>query len=245
VEPSSGNSTSENQNSGDPKVNPSKFTRIAAIFNPEALLRFTFGVLTALLVVGIILIVSRPPSGHPVALRQPPVLVTSTPAPLVVHVVGAVSLPGVYEIPAGGRLQDAIEAAGGLLPNADTQALNLAALLQDGIQLVIPTKLSNLLDSTGSKLGGIDLGSGVGTGTPYADSSTVFTPTPGGLININIAGLAELDSLPGIGPVIAQNIIDYRIMNGPFISIEDIQKVSGIGPSKYEAIKDLITVGGP
>lgn len=153
-----------------------------------------------------------------------------TPLPLVVHVSGAVTQPGVYSMPIGSRVKDAIEAAGGLLPDANIQSLNLAAPLQDGELIWIPTIIkTNPTTSEPDK-------------TPGDDRSLIVTPTPTGLININTATLEELDTLPGIGPFKAQGIIDYRNDHGPFNSIEAIQDVDGIGPVTYEGLKELITV---
>jgi len=175
------------------------------------------GVLTG----GLIWLVSAPPRGAPVDLRPAP-----TPAPLVVHVTGAVAEPGVYDLPAGARVLDALEAAGGLLPEAEPGSLNQAAPLTDGDQVIVA--------AASSEVGSVsDDGPG---------PSSSGAPPPGGLVNINTAGLEELESLPGIGPSIAQRIIDYREANGPFSKTADIVNVSGIGPATFEQIKDRITV---
>lgn len=183
-----------------------------------------FGVLCGLLAAGLILLVSSPPRGVPVSLLPPP-----SPLPLGVHVGGSVAQPGLYSLPPGSRVQDALQAAGGLLPGADVQTLNLAAYVQDGQKLWVPPKAPTPLP----------LPPGVSQATPAAQPAVQIS---NGLVNINTASLAELDTLPGIGPVIAQRIIDYRTKNGPFAMIEDIQKVSGIGPVTYAKLKDLITV---
>jgi competence protein ComEA len=183
--------------------------------------KIAFGVLCGLLGAGVIWLASRPPRGQAITLLSPP-----TPAPIVVHVVGAIARPGVYYLPAGSRVQDAIQAAGGLLPEANSQVLNLAALLQDGGRVSVPTAPPAL-----PPMGTIS--------QPDVRSPTLGIQYP---ININTASLAELDSLPGIGPITAQLIIDYRENKGPFKSIEDIMNVSGIGPKTFEEIKDLITV---
>jgi competence protein ComEA len=183
--------------------------------------KFAIGAVFTLLSVAVIWLVSSQPRGQAITLLPAP-----TPAPLVVHVAGAVVHPGVYQLPAGSRVQDAIQAAGGLLPEADTQALNLAALLQDGEQISIPFVQPTLpaLEAP-----------------PRA--APLPTPQAGKLININTATQAELESLPGIGPSLAQQIIAYRKANGPFATIEDIIDVPGIGPKTFEKIKGLITVG--
>jgi len=190
-------------------------------------------VLGGLLAAGVINLIASPPRGEPVQLLPPP-----TPAPILVHVTGAVAEPGVYELPPDSRVQHALQAAGGLLPEADSRGLNLAAKLEDGAQITIgtrpPTGTPNP-DPTGG-------GSSVILPTPTA-SRDPATPDPQAVIDINTATQAELETLPGIGPVTAQKIIDYRTENGPFQTIEDIQNVSGIGPATFDKIKDRITVG--
>jgi competence protein ComEA len=176
------------------------------------------GVMAGFVLAGVLVYVSRAPAGEPIVLQAAP-----TKAPLAVHVIGAVPRPGLYEFAEGARVQDAIDAAGGLLASASADSLNLAALLEDGQQLDIPY--------------------GAGS-APAATEAPVATEPPAiGLVNINTASLAELDTLPGIGPTTAQKIIDWRTQNGNFSTIEDIMKVSGIGPATFENIKDLITVG--
>lgn len=187
----------------------------------RTVLKILIGVLAGFMLAGVLLLISRSPKGTDIPLVPAP-----TAQPIVVHVVGAVPRPGVYEFPKGARVRDAILAAGGLLTDADVGIINMAALLQDGQRLEIPS-----LSGT--------------PGTP----STVTTPAAGttpapnaDLIDINKASLEQLDTLPGIGPTTAQKIIDYRTTNGPFQRIEDIMNVSGIGPSTFDKIKNLITV---
>ena len=195
------------------------------------------GVLAGFILAGGIFIVTRVPAGKPIALEPSP-----TKAPIEVHVVGGVVRPGVYELPEGSRVKDAIEAAGGLLVDADPGSMNLAAKVEDGQQLQIPGG-----ESSASGLAGT---SGGGTG-PFqvipTPASAAASPTPrANLLDINTATLAELDSLPGIGPTTAQSIINYRNANGPFSQIEDIQNVPGIGRSTYDQIQDYIMVSpGP
>ncbi len=144
---------------------------------------------------------------------------------VVVDVGGAVVEPGVVELDAGSRVTDAIEAAGGLAPDADCTTLNQAQLLQDGQKVYVP------------KEGEVEL-----AGTS-ADSRTQGAgQTTTALVNINTATLDELDALPGVGPATAQAIIDDREANGPFASAEDIMRVSGIGEKKYEKLKGSICI---
>lgn len=182
------------------------------------------GVLAGFVLAGVLVYVSRAPAGAPIVLLPAP-----TKAPVAVHVVGAVPRPGLYEFAEGARVQDAIDAAGGLLTDANVASVNLAALLEDGQQLDIPYREGFVPteDTT------VDL----------PTSTEVPTPDPNvDLVNINTATAEELDTLPGIGPTTAQKIIDYRTTNGPFATIEDIMNVSGIGISTFEDMKDLITV---
>jgi competence protein ComEA len=182
------------------------------------------GVMAGFVLAGVLVLVSRAPAGNPITLQAAP-----TDAPIAIHVIGAVPRPGLYEFPKGARVQNAIDAAGGLLVGANTDVLNLAALLEDGQQLDIPFA-AGVQEAPLA----IELPSSV---TPTA----VVNPNID-LININTATLEEFDSLPGIGPTTAQKIVDYRDANGPFAAIEDIMNVSGIGPATFEDIKGLITV---
>jgi competence protein ComEA len=131
----------------------------------------------------------------------------------VVYVSGAVNKPGLYKIAPGSRVIDAINAAGGLALGADANRVNLAQAVRDGLQIHVPV-----------------------VGAPAAP------PGEAGKVSINAAGAGELEKLPGIGPVLAQRILDYRKANGPFRAIGDLKKVTGIGDSKYDQIKDKITL---
>jgi competence protein ComEA len=154
----------------------------------------------------------------------------------VVDVAGAVPRPGVYEFPDGARVKDAIQAAGGLLAEADKSTLNLAAPLADGQRLDIPY-LSGMQPTPEPFSFSPGIG-GAANGTTGGQSSNT-----GELIDINNASLEELETLPGIGQSLAQAIIDYRNEFGPFFAIEDIMFVDGIGPATFEDIKNMITVG--
>jgi len=186
-----------------------------------------------LLAAGVIYLVASQPRGKTITLLPPP-----TPAPILVHVLGAVAQPGIYSLPTKSRVQDAIEAAGGLLPMANAQALNLAAFLQDAEQVVVPTQVPSPSPTQAySNPQSAPQPSQDNQPPPPKSTTTV-------LININTASIEELDTLPGIGPVTAEKIIAYREEHGPFPTIEAILDVSGIGPVKFEGMKDLITVGG-
>lgn len=177
---------------------------------------------------GFLFFITTQPKGEPVKLAPPP-----TPAPLLIHVTGAVANPGVYALPDGARVQDALTAAGGLSPEADVGLINLAAFLEDGQQVWAPWK------HVGSDPG--QRGESIPNQTEEEPSES--TPPPVKPLNINIASQSELESLPGIGSVIARRIIEYRLEFGPFEKIEEIQAVEGIGEAKFDQIKDSITVG--
>jgi len=161
-----------------------------------------------------------PPSGAVSASASPGA--SAAPAnTIVVDVVGAVRKPGVYDFAQGARVVDAVRQAGGFLPDAEPQAINLARPLVDGEQIVVPKK------------GETPAGPATGGGAAQQ---------PGGKVNINNASVSDFDGLPGIGPVLAQKIVDYRDQHGPFHSVQDLMKVSGIGQKKFDSLKDLITV---
>jgi competence protein ComEA len=157
---------------------------------------------------------------------------------ILVHVAGAVARPGVYRLPRGSRVADAVEKAG---PTAEAHmdAINLAAALTDGQKVIVPAKEAASPAGMGSA--GTDAGRSNPFAVPAGGSSAGGKTATAALVNINTADAAQLDTLPGIGPALAQRIIQYRETNGPFQSIEDIKNVSGIGDKKYEALKDLIS----
>lgn len=142
---------------------------------------------------------------------------------IAIHVSGAVLNPGVYELPEGSRANDAIEAAGGASEDAVPDALNLARVLSDGEQIIVPTVEEQERLEEAAVAG--------------------QTLDAGGKVNINTATVEQLDSLPGVGESTAKKIIADREENGPFGSPEDLKRVSGIGDKKYEDLADLITVG--
>jgi competence protein ComEA len=195
-----------------------------------------FGVIGGLLGAGLLYLVTRPVRGEAIQLLPLP-----TSMPLSVHVSGAVLHPGVYSLTEGCRVGQAVEAAGGALPEADPGPINLAAFVQDGERIWIPFK--TLPTPTGEvSLPGTRSGE---IGSPGGEQLLDPAEAPSGPVNINTASQADLESLPGIGPVIAGRIIAFRQENGPFTRIEEIQDVSGIGLATYEKIKELISVSGP
>lgn len=162
---------------------------------------------------------------------------------LVVHICGAVSAPGVYELPAGSRIIDAVEAGGGFLPEADEACCNLAEEIVDGCQIYIMTKTESCADGQTEKKAGIQT-------SPDSDMQTTdinmrsnsATALDNGLVNLNTADVAALMTLPGIGESRAKAIISYREQHGAFAKIEDIMKISGIKQAAFSKIKDKITV---
>ena len=156
---------------------------------------------------------------------------------IVVHITGEVKKEGVIYLKRGARIVDAIKEAGGETKEADLSQVNLAYELQDGQKIYIPNKNEKISQYIIGKNGETMNDNSANTG----NESTSYNKEEA-KVNINTASQAELDSLPGIGPALAQRIIYFRVENGNFNSIEDIQNVKGIGDSKYEDIKDKIVV---
>jgi competence protein ComEA len=174
-------------------------------------------------VVGFTVWRSRP---HAEPVRPPPVLAAASASPssapaLVVAVTGKVRRPGVVTLPSGARVIDALRAAGGPLPGADLTTLNLARKVADG-ELV----------AVGVPGAPADTGAAGGGGPA----------TTGGKVNLNTATLEQLDGLPGVGPVLAQRILDWREANGPFTTVDQLREVTGIGDAKYGDLKEQVTV---
>jgi competence protein ComEA len=145
---------------------------------------------------------------------------------LVVHVVGAVRRPGLLRLPEGARVADAVARAGGATRKADLAGLNLAAPLVDGVQVLVPLRVTT--------------GAG-GAPAEAAPAEPGAAGGPGGTLSLATATAEELDGLPGVGPVTAQRIIDYRTEHGPFRSVDDLDAVPGIGPTRVEQLRDLVT----
>lgn len=139
---------------------------------------------------------------------------------LVVHVAGAVLRPGLYRLPDGSRVDDAIAEAGGAKPRAALELVNLAAPVADGQQVLVPLRGSDQASAAGGAV------SGAGAA--------------GGMVHLNSATLEQLDQLPGVGPVTAQQILDYRAANGAFRSVDELDAVPGIGPARLEQLRPLV-----
>lgn len=162
---------------------------------------------------------------------------------LVVHICGAVSAPGVYELPAGSRIIDAVEAGGGFLPEAEEACCNLAEEIVDGCQIYIMTKSESCADGQTEKKAGIQTSPDSDMQTTDRNARSNSAPAlENGLVNLNTADIAALTTLPGIGESRAKAIISYREQHGAFAQIEDIMKISGIKQAAFSKIKDKITV---
>jgi competence protein ComEA len=188
-------------------------------------------------VVGVAVAIGFTLSGAPDQLEVPPALpaasvsevehpVSATPSaedPIVISVVGRVVTPGLVTVPAGSRVADALAAAGGPEPGARLDSLNLARRLSDGEQLY------------------------VGVPTPVGAEGPAEAPADGGSgttsVDLNSASLAELDTLPGVGPVTAQRILDWRTQHGRFTSVEQLREIEGIGTTRFSKLKDLVVAG--
>lgn len=183
------------------------------------------GCLVVGLVVGALVWLTRQapePADSALPLVEPASITTTTaaPGPVVVHVAGAVHAPGVQRLPAGARVIDAVDAAGGLLADADAGRVNLAAELVDGTQVYVPL---------------------VGE-VPPAPAGETGGDVTGGLIDVNVADAPALETLPGVGPATAAAIIDHRERNGPFVSVDGLLEVRGIGEAKLAQLRDLVRV---
>ena len=161
---------------------------------------------------------SRPGAEIAAIEELAPIVEQVEPAKLIVNVAGKVANPGVYQLPSGARVIDAIQAAGNQLKGVDISDINLARVLVDGEQIL------------------------VGGSKSISNRSVVKKISPENPLDINRATLAQLDTLPGIGPVTAQRIIDYRIKVGRINALDDLKKISGLGGSKFEEIKPLLRI---
>lgn len=197
----------------------------AVEFRPREVLALV-AVGAAVLVVAVVAFLRARPvplasTAEPVAM---PTASASAPAAraIFVHVAGAVRRPGVYEFAEGARVIDALKAAGGATRGADVNAINLARPLADGEQVLVPKR---------------------GEAPPGGGASGASAPgEASGSVNLNTADAGALEALPGIGPVLAQRIVDYRTQHGPFRSVRDLLKIEGIGDKKFASIEPHVTV---
>lgn len=171
----------------------------------------------ALVVAGKLLVPAGAANDGGASPRVPTALRAGAAPPLVVHVVGAVRTPGLYKLRRGARVADAVSNAGGGTAKADLALVNLAAPLSDGQQIVVPTRAPPP--------------TAVGKGEAAVAA---------GPVHLNTATAEQLDALPGVGPVTAQKIIDYRQAHGGFASVDDLDAIPGIGPARLEQLRDLV-----
>jgi competence protein ComEA len=172
--------------------------------------------LVAAVALALLVVAGRTLADAGTANVRPAALVSERPAAapkLVVHVAGAVRRPGLYRLTEGSRVADAVARAGGATAPADTAAINLAAPVADGMQVLVPRRVA-------------------AAGHPAAAA---------GRPSLSSATLAELDALPGVGPVTAQKILDYRAQHGGFRSVDDLDAIPGIGPARIDQLRDLVT----
>lgn len=192
---------------------------------PELQVTRSRALLAAALLVGALFIGGRwfVGSGTATVERSPPVeaveLEAAATPRVVVHVVGAVRRPGLYRLVHGARIADAVRRAGGATRRADLSLVNLAAQVSDGTQVVVPRR--EVVAAEGGETAG---------GEP---------PASGGPVHLNTATLEQLDALPGVGPVTAQKILDYREQHGAFSSVDDLDAIPGIGPARLEQLREL------
>jgi competence protein ComEA len=154
----------------------------------------------------------------PVAASRPAVTAPASPL-VVVHIVGAVRRPGLYRMPEGSRIADAVRRAGGATRKADVALVNLAAPLADGTQILVPARAPPRAASGGAE--------------PEPSA-------PAGPLHLNTATLEELDALPGVGPVTAQKILDFRQQHGAFASVDELDAIPGIGPKRLEQLREMV-----
>lgn len=165
-----------------------------------------------------------PRPAPPLVILTPTARATASPSPLlVVHVIGAVAAPGVYRLASGSRVEQAVAQAGGFTEEADPTSLNLAAAVVDGQQVVVRSRP-------------------VAQATLEAGGAVVASVRSDGRVNLNQATAADLDQLPGIGPVLAQRIVERRQRSGPFQSVEQLRDEKLVPGPTYERVKDLVTV---
>jgi competence protein ComEA len=161
---------------------------------------------------------------------------------VLVHVAGAVRRPGVYRMPAGARVQDAVTSAGGARTTADVHRLNLAAKVADGQQIVIPRRGQRTSSGQAPASPPARAPSTVGAADPSTTPGDGVAGGSGERIDLNSATVAQLETLDGVGPAIAQKIVDWREANGGFRSVDDLAQVAGIGPKKLEAMRPRVGV---
>ncbi len=185
------------------------------------------GLFLGAMALGVVVLISRQSRPAPITIRpaapSPTAAPTETPGPLTVFINGQVANPGVIELPEGSIIQDAIEASGGYTSQADGDVVNLAMPLSNGMHIYVPSADEE-------------------AAIPVVTNGSSSSDSVGNKININTGTVEDLEKLPGIGPVTAQRIIDYRQANGLFQEIEALMNVTGIGLGKFEQIQGLVSL---
>lgn len=195
------------------------------------------GLLIGLLAAGLILLIAQPRQGVPITLMPAPTatatslpLPSRTPQPVLVQIGGAVEEPGVYTLPSGARLEDLIFASGGLTSEADLEQINLTIKLRDGEYYYLPIPGENIPATAANAPNYL----------ANAGNNNFSYP-----LDLNTANQEELESLPGIGPAKAADILAYREINGPFATLEDLANVTGIGEATIDNLRDYLFVDQP
>ncbi|NHC45070.1 DNA-binding protein [Motilibacter sp. K478] len=216
----------------------------ALALSPAAVLALAGVAAAAVVVVALLWGVSRPrPVAVPPRVEQSAAPLSapgpaagtggSAAAVVVVDVAGRVRRPGLVELPGGARVADAIEVAGGTTPGADLRSLNLARRLVDGEQVLVLGKGEAPPAAALPPVGGAPVPGRAGAGVAAG----------GGQLDLNAATVEQFDTLPGVGPVLAQRLIDWRTANGRFSAVEELREVDGIGESRFAELRDLVRVG--
>ncbi|WP_082518145.1 ComEA family DNA-binding protein [Curtobacterium sp. Leaf183] len=186
---------------------------------------------------------TAPPTTEPGAGSGSPAP-SASPAPVVVHVVGAVGRAGLVTLPGGSRVADALDAAGGAGPDADLARVNLARAVVDGERLYVPRTGETEIPATVDGGSGAGAGTGAGGSAPGAGGASApgAGGGPGDVIDLNAADQTALETLPGIGPALAQRILAWRQEHGRFASVQDLLEVNGIGDARFAELEDRVRV---
>ncbi len=205
---------------------------------------YLLGALTTAIVAGIVYLIMRRPDPPPIILHPPPTtaptptpLPTATPPPIVVYVSGSVHKPGLYDLPAGARVGDAVAMAGGFTADAEAGVINQAEKLWDGAQVYIPNH-AEPATAPSPGVSGQTAGNGSSGDAGNETANGAASGAPNAPININTAGATELETLPGIGPSKAADIIANR----PYATVDDLTRVPGIGAKTVDRLRKLIVV---
>lgn len=222
-----------------PPAPTSAWRRLLARARPSELAGLAVLAVGAAVLLAVLWLQGRAPA--PVAaLQVRQAVATTAPAELVVHVAGAVRAPGVYRLPGGSRVADAVQAAGGTVPGAALDRVNLARPMVDGEQLLVPHAAADPAAGSGAPAGGGE--SAVVGGDPgLTDGPPALRPD--GRLDLNRATVSDLDVLPGIGPVLAERIVAAREERGSFTSVAELREIPGIGERRFAELAELVAVG--